>query len=84
LIAALGAKTAYIAPQSPWENGHIESFNARLRNELLNGHIFCSLTEARVVIESWRGHFNGVRPHGSPGYRAPAPEVFPPAPACVH
>jgi transposase InsO family protein len=78
-IAAVGAKTAYIEPGSPWENGFIESFNARLRDELLNGEIFYSLQEARVVIESWRRHFNTVRPHGSLGYRPPAPEVFIPA-----
>ena len=75
-IAAVGARTAYIAPGSPWENGFVESFNARLRDELLNGEIFYSLAEARVIIENWRKHFNAVRPHGSLGYRAPAPEVF--------
>jgi len=75
-IAAVGAKTAYIAPGSPWENGFVESFNARLRDELLNGEIFYSLAEARVIIEGWRRHFNAVRPHASLGYRAPAPEVF--------
>jgi transposase InsO family protein len=64
---------------SPWENGFIESFNARLRDELLNGEIFYSLAEARIVIESWRRHYNTVRPHASLGYRAPAPEVFVPA-----
>jgi transposase InsO family protein len=74
-IAAVGAKTAHIAPGSPWENGFIESFNARLRDELLNGEIFYSLAEARVIIEAWRRHFNAVRPHASLGYRAPAPEV---------
>ena len=78
-IAAVGAKTAYIAPGSPWENGFVESFNARLRDELLNGEIFYSLAEARIVIESWRRHYNAVRPHASLGYRAPAPEVFVPA-----
>lgn len=78
-IAAVGAKTAYIAPGSPWENGFVESFNARLRDELLNGEIFYSLAEARVIIETWRRHFNTVRPHASLGYRAPAPEVFVPA-----
>src|ERR671910_285222 len=78
-IAAVGARTAYIAPGSPWENGYVESFNARLRDELLNGEIFYSLREARVVIESWRRHYNAVRPHASLGYRAPAPEVFVPA-----
>ena len=78
-IGAVGAKTAYIAPGSPWENGFIESFNARLRDELLDGEIFYTLAEARIVIESWRRHFNTVRPHGSLGYKPPAPEVFVPA-----
>ena len=77
-IAAVGAKTAYITPGSPWENGFIESFNARLRDELLNGEIFYTLREAEIVIESWRRHYNAVRPHTSIGYRAPAPEVFTP------
>lgn len=75
-IAAVGAKTAYIAPGSPWENGFIESFNARLRDELLDGEIFYSLKEAKIVIESWRRHYNTLRPHGSIGYKPPAPEVF--------
>ena len=78
-IAAVGATTAYIAPGSPWENGFIESFNARLRDELLDGEIFYTLREAQVVIESWRRHFNTVRPHGSLGYKPPAPDVFVPA-----
>ena len=77
-IAAVGARTAYIAPGSPWENGYIESFNARMRDELLNGEIFYSLNEARIIIESWRQHYNRVRPHASLGYRPPAPEVFVP------
>jgi putative transposase len=78
-IAAVGARTAYIAPGSPWENGFIESFNARLRDELLNGEIFYTLAEARIIIESWRRHYNTVRPHRSLGYKPPAPEVFVPA-----
>jgi transposase InsO family protein len=78
-ITAVGAKTAYIAPASPWENGFIESFDARLRDELLDGEIFYSLREAAIVIESWRRHYHAVRPHASLGYRAPAPEVFVPA-----
>ena len=78
-IAAVGARTVYIAPGSPWENGFIESFNARLRDELLDGEIFFTLQEARIVIESWRRHYNTIRPHASLGYRAPAPEVFVPA-----
>ena len=78
-IGAVGAKTAYIMPGSPWENGFIESFNARLRDELLDGEIFYSLAEAKIIIESWRRHYNTVRPHGSLGYKPPAPEVFVPA-----
>ena len=78
-IAAVGAKTAYIAPGSPWENGYVESFNARLRDELLNGEVFYTLKEAQIIIESWRRHYNTVRPHGALGYRPPAPEVFVPA-----
>ena len=78
-ITAVGAKTAYIAPGSPWENGYIESFNARLRDELLDGEIFYTLREAQIIIESWRRHYNGIRPHASLGYRAPAPEVFVPS-----
>jgi transposase InsO family protein len=78
-IAAVGAKTAYITPGRPWENGFIKSFNARLRDELLDGEIFYSLAEAKIVIESWRRNYNTVRPHGSLGYKPPAPEVFIPA-----
>ena len=78
-IKAVGAKTAYITPGSPWENGFIESFNARLRDELLDGEIFYSLKEARVVIESWRRYYNTERPHGSLGYKPQAPEVFIPS-----
>ena len=77
-IATVGAKTAYIAPGSPWENGYVESFNARFRDELLNGEIFYSLREAEIIIESWRRHYNAVSPHASLGYRPPAPEVMVP------
>ena len=77
-ISAVGAKTAYITPGSPSENGFIESFNARLRDELLDGEIFYTLREAQIIIESWRPHYNTVRPHAAIGYRAPAPEVFVP------
>ena len=61
-ITAVGARTAYIERGSPWENGYIESFNARLRDELLNGESFYSLREAQIVIESWRRHYNTIRP----------------------
>ena len=75
-IAAVGAKTAYIEPGSPWENGYCESFNGKLRDELLNGEIFYTLKEAQIVIEAWRRHYNTVRPHSSLGYRPPAPEAI--------
>ena len=75
-VAAVGARTAFIEPGSPWENGFIESFNARLRDELLNAEIFYTLKEAQVLIESWRRHYNAVRPHSSLGYRPPAPETI--------
>ena len=75
-IAAVGAESAFIEPGSPWENGYCESFNSKLRDELLNGEIFYSLAEARVVIESWRQHYNPVRPHSSFGYRPPAPNAL--------
>ena len=68
--------TAYIEPGSPWENGYIESFNARLRDELLNGEIFETLLEAKVLIERWRVHYNTVRPHSALNGRPPAPETI--------
>ena len=74
-IAAVGAGTAVIEPGSPWENGYCESFNSKLRDELLDGEIFYSLAEARVVVEGWRQHYNTARPHSSLGYRPPAPEA---------
>lgn len=73
-IGAVGAKTAFITPGSPWENGYCESFNARFRDELLNGEIFYTLREAQILIERWRQHYNTVRPHSALGYRPPAPE----------
>ncbi|SCM65947.1 hypothetical protein KARMA_0117 [Donghicola eburneus] len=75
-IKAVGAKTAYIEPGSPWENGYCESFNARFRDEFLNGEIFYSLREAQILIEAWRKHFNTKRPHSALGYRPPAPETI--------
>jgi transposase InsO family protein len=78
-LSQIGSKTLFIEPGSPWENGYCESFNSKLRDELLNGGITYTLDEARVVIESWRRHYNTVRPHSSLGYRPPAPETFVPA-----
>jgi transposase InsO family protein len=68
----------YIEPGSPWENGYNESFNGKLRDELLNGEIFYTLKEAQVIIESWRREYNTIRPHSSLGYRPPAPEAIQP------
>jgi transposase InsO family protein len=76
----VGTKTLYIQPGSPWENGYCESFNGKLRNELLNGEIFYTLREAQVLIEQWRNHYNWVRPHSALGYRPPAPEGWGRAP----
>ena len=76
-ITGVGAKTAYIEKASPWENGYVESFNGKLRDELLNGEVFNTLREAQVLIEEWRRHYNRVRPHSSLGYRPPAPETAP-------
>ncbi len=73
-LAATGAKTLYIEPGSPWENGYCESFNSKLRDEFLNGEIFYSLKEVQVLAERWRIHYNTIRPHSSLGYRSPAPE----------
>jgi putative transposase len=79
-LTSVGAKTLYIEPGSPWENGYCESFNGKLRDELLNGEIFCSLKEAKVLIEKWRNHYNTIRPHSSLGYRPPAPQTYMPLP----
>ena len=75
-IAAVGAKTAFIEPGSPWENGYCESFNSKLRDALLNSEIFYSLAEAKVIIEAWRRYYNTERPHSSLGYKPPAPEAI--------
>ena len=75
-ITGVGAKTAFIEPGSPWENGYVESFNGKLRDELLNAEVFNTLAEAKVLIEQWRRHYNTVRPHSSLHYRPPAPEVL--------
>ena len=74
-LRRVAVKTLYIAPGSPWENGYNESFNGKLRDELLNGEIFYSLKEAKVLIERWRRHYNSIRPHSALGYRPPAPET---------
>jgi transposase InsO family protein len=71
----LGVKTLFIERGSPWENGYIESFNGKLRDELLDREIFTTLEEARVLIEQWRKEYNQVRPHSAKNYRPPAPEA---------
>ncbi len=72
-IKDLGAKTLYIEPGSPWENGYNESFNGRLRDEFLSAEVFYSLQEAKVLAAQWRHHYNHIRPHSSLGYKPPAP-----------
>ncbi len=74
-LSRLEVGTLFIEPGSPWENGYIESFNGKLRDELLNGEIFTTLHEAQVLTEVWRRDYNRVRPHSSLGYRPPAPEA---------
>ena len=75
-LATLDVKPLFITPRSPRENGYVESFNGKMRNELLNGEIFYSLKEAQVIIEMWRKHYNTIRPHRALGYWPPAPETI--------
>jgi putative transposase len=72
----IGVKTLFIETGSPWENGYIESFNGKMRNELLDREIFTTLEEAKVLIEQWRRHYNQVRPHSAKKYQPPAPEAI--------
>ena len=71
-------QTLFIEPGSPWENGYNESFNGKLRDELLNEEIFYTLKEAKALVEKWRVHYNTIRPHSSLGYRPPAPQAINP------
>ena len=75
-LARVGVQTLFIEPGSPWENGYVESFNGKLRDELLDGEIFYTLIEAQVLIERWRREYNWKRPHSSLGYRPPAPAAI--------
>jgi len=77
-LVRVGVRTLYIEPGSPWENGYIESFNGKLRDELLEREIFDTILEAKVLIERWRQEYNTIRPHSSLGYRPPAPEAVQP------
>ena len=79
-LARIGVKTLFIEPGSPWENGYNESFNGKLRDELLNAEIFYTMKEAKVLIERWRTYYNTIRPHSALGYRPPAPETVLPVP----
>jgi putative transposase len=79
-LERVGVGTLYIEPGSPWENGYGESFNGKLRDELLDGEIFYTLLEAQVLVGRWRKHYNTVRPHSSLNYRPPAPEATQPWP----
>jgi transposase InsO family protein len=79
-LAALDVETLFIEPGSPWENGYVESFNGKLRDELLDREIFYTLTEPKIVIERWRREYNTIRPHSALGYRPPAPAAISPAP----
>ena len=78
-LERIGVKTLYITPGSPWENGYCESFNSKLRDELLAREIFFDLREAKILIEAWRHHYNTARPHSSLGYKPPAPKAVLPA-----
>lgn len=75
-LEAVNVKTLFITPGSPWENGYNESFNGKLRDEILNVEIFDTMLEAKVLIERWRREYNHIRPHSSLGYRPPAPEAY--------
>jgi transposase InsO family protein len=75
-LKRVGVKTLFIEPGSPWENGYVESFNGKLRDELLGVEIFYTLREGKVLIEQWRGHYNTARPHSALGYRPPTPEAI--------
>jgi len=72
----LGVTTLFIEPGSPWENGYVESYIGKLRDELLNGEVLDTLAEAKVLVEGWRREYNRFRPHSSLDYRPPAPEAF--------
>ena len=82
-LGRVAVKTLYIEPGSPWENGYNESFNGKLRDELLNGEIFYTLIEAQVLVAWWRREYNQIRPHSALGYRPPAPETVEPGPTLM-
>ena len=75
-LQRLEVKTLFIEPGSPWENGYIESFNGKMRDELLDRELFYTLEEAKVLINQWRKEYNQIRPHSAKNYRPPAPEAI--------
>ena len=75
-ISDLGTLPAFIEPGNPWENGYIESFNGKMRDELPNCEIFDTMQEAKVLIERWRTYYNTIRPHSTLKYKPPAPESW--------
>ena len=81
-LGGVGAGTLYIEPGSPWENGYVESFNGKLRDELLDREVFYTLPEVQVLAEQYRQTYNRIRPHSSLGYRPPAPETIQPSGSC--
>ncbi len=83
LLSKIGVRTTFIEPGSPWENGYIESFNGKMRDEFLNRELFHSLKEAQILAETWREEYNHFRPHSSCNYLAPAPESLSFADECI-
>ncbi|MDP7372231.1 MAG: integrase core domain-containing protein, partial [Nitrospinota bacterium] len=79
-LSGLGVKTLFVERGSPWENGYVESFIGKMRDELLNREVFYTLDEAKVLVERWRQEYNRIRPHSALGYRPPAPEAIEPPP----
>ena len=77
-LSRVSVQALFITPGSPWENGYIESFNGKLRNELLDRKLFDTLWEVKVLVEGWRQTYNRIRPHSALGYRPPAPETISP------
>jgi putative transposase len=82
-LSRVGVGTLFIEPGSPWENGYVESFLGKLRDELLNREVFSTLLEAKVLVEQWRKEYNHTRPHSSLGYLPPVPETILPSPTLV-
>ena len=79
-LSGLGVKTLFIERGSSWENGLVESFIGKMRDELLNREIFDTLDEAKMLVSRWRRTYNQLRPHSALGYGPPAPETIEPWP----